>query len=127
MLRFSRHHDPAPQRFMQASKNLVLSRGSLVGAQTISYKNPEAVRAASGLRNPNSPVDAGRFSIRDPLTIWPGACDVCPGASVLKVIGPCVSTVSNPRLGVMVYRSRGRTADQAAGCYEHETNCRSRA
>lgn len=40
-----------------------------------------------GLETPRLTVGAGRNGTKDPLTNWPGACDVCPGASVLKVIG----------------------------------------
>jgi len=41
---------------------------------------------------------------------WPGSCDVCPGASVLKVTGLRWTQFRNPGLGSQDYRLRGRTA-----------------
>lgn len=70
MRQFLRRRASALQRFVLASEISVLSPGYLVSAQVLSYKNPEAVRAASGRRNPFSAVGAGRCSTK---ILWPMA------------------------------------------------------
>ena len=60
---------------------------------------PEVVRAASGRRNPTTAVWCRPTRHPGSSGHWPGACDVCPGASVLKVAGTVCGGFLTPGLG----------------------------
>ena len=59
----------------------------------------EAVRADSGLGNPFTAVWCRPLRHQGSFGQRPGACDICPGASVLKVAGTVCDGFPIPGLG----------------------------
>lgn len=89
----------------------------------MSYNGPEAVRAALGLRNPTTEQVSAIATPKDPLAIGRGPAAYVQ-ALVLKVVGTVCGGFLTPGLGSRSYRSRGRTANQAAGiaCEGNQTS-----
>lgn len=71
-----------------------------------------------GCGNPYSAVGANREGTQDPLALGAGACDVCPGASVLKVAGLSEYSFQPPALdqGFTFARAHRRR------CFKKSTN-----
>lgn len=100
---------PPIQILQNSSKALIWRWGSHLVIEV-----PGQYALPRGVETPCPSVGVGRDGTSS-SGHWPGACDVCPGASVLKVTGPCGHGFLPPGLGSRDACRRGRTADTIQG------------